>query len=72
MVYTRLNITVILHGVIKQTSRLIPCILKPNKINHALTLSNAWTIKETIRLTSIYTPSGDITSIKSCYSVLRH
>jgi len=40
MVYTRLNITVILHGAIKQTSRLISCILKPNKVNCTLTLSN--------------------------------
>ena len=40
MVYTRLNITVILHGAIKQTSRLISYILKPNKVNCALTLSN--------------------------------
>jgi len=38
---TKLSIIGILPGVAKQILRSTPLILKPNRVNHALTLSNA-------------------------------
>ena len=62
---TRSNITTIWLGVIKQTLRLTLYILKPNRVNHILIHSNAWTVKVITRwiLTHIY--SGDIASIRN-------
>ena len=44
MVHIRLNITTTLLGIVKQTSRLISYILKPNRMNYALILSSTWTV----------------------------
>jgi len=65
IVYTRVNITDILHGVAKQISKSIHPDLKWNKRNHVLTHLNALTAKMIIKLTLIYAFSGSINSIES-------
>ena len=60
MVPTSLNITTNLHGVTKQTIKLIPQDLKFWRANLTLTCSNALTIKASIKLTWTLVPSKSI------------
>ena len=62
---TRSNITTILLGVAKQTSRLILYILKLNRVNCALMYSNTWTVKVIIRQILTHAYSGGIISIRN-------
>ena len=62
---TRSNITTILLGVAKQTSRLILYILKLNRVNCALMYSNTWTVKVINRQILTHAYSGGIISIRN-------
>jgi len=62
---TRSNITTIWLGIIKQTLRLTLYILKPNRVNHILIHSNAWTVKVITRWILTHAYSGDIALIRN-------
>ena len=64
-VYTKSNITDILHSITKQTSKQIHQDLKPSKKNHIHIVSNVLTIKVIIKPTLIIILSRNIILTKS-------
>jgi len=56
----RLNTTITLPGVVKQTLKSIYCTSKQNKVNHALICLNAWIAKANTKQIQINAHSGEI------------
>jgi len=65
IVHTNSNITAILLGITRLTSRSIPFILKWSRMNYVLITSNIWTAKTINKQTPMLTLSRGTTSIRS-------
>jgi len=61
----RLNTTITLSSVAKQTLKSIYCISKQNKVNHALIFLNAWIAKANTKQIQINAHSGEIDSTRN-------
>jgi len=65
MAHIRPNTTATSPGAARPISRLTPLILKPNRVNYALTSSSVLTARAIIKLTPTLAHSGTIVSTKN-------